>query len=100
MHDKIIPEIITDQNTAYSLSDLCRISGRDNEWISSLIDYEVIFSDMNGNLFSYHQLHITLKALRLQSDLELNTAGVALALQLIETIELQEKEIQRLKHLG
>ncbi len=99
MSDEINLEIITSQSSVYSLDDLCRLAGKNSDWIGSLLEYDVIVSDVNGNKFSYHQLHITLKALRLQTDLELNTAGVALALQLIDTIEQQDQELRRLRHL-
>lgn len=99
MSDEISLEIITSLSTAYSIDDLCRLAGKDSDWITALLDYEIIVSDLDGNKFSYHRLDITFKALRLQNDLELNIAGIALALQLIDEIDRQRQKIEKLRRI-
>ena len=82
----------------YTIEELCTVSNLDEEWVRQLEDYEIIHAESDTQRYNISQLRTLMKAYRLQRDLELNTAGVALALQLLETIEQQELELKRLRH--
>lgn len=73
-----------------TLAELSRICGVDERHIGELVDEGVISVVEIGTVewrFSGTALRRTRLALRLERDLELNLAGVALALDLMEEVE-------------
>lgn len=82
--------IVLDENTEVSLNDLCRACSSSAEWVIELVSEGVL------EPISYQQTHwrftgVSLQkaqtAARLQRDLGINTAGIALALELLDEIE-------------
>lgn len=83
-----IGELLDDQ-VEYSLSELCDVANCRQEWIRRLVDEGIIEprNDNNENLvFSASCLKKIYSAMRLEHDLGINIAGVALALELIDEI--------------
>ena len=89
-------EIVSDRR--YSLTELCEICRLESTFVVDMIDYDVITPvTPAGELFNHTQLTRVMKAWRLQRDLDLNSPGIALAMQLLEQIEVQERELKLLR---
>ena len=88
-------------NKVYSLTQVCDICSLERSIVLEFIDYDVIRSDSENDLyFAQSQLDRLLKGIRLKRDLELNHAGVALALDLLETIDELKLEVSKLRKLS
>lgn len=95
--DEII--IIADytQPTSLTLNELCEICHISPDFIHHLVEYEIIQPE--GNLpkewvFGLNELKRVKKVLRLQRDLEVNLAGVAVVLDLLDQLENLHSEIE------
>jgi chaperone modulatory protein CbpM len=80
---------ILEEQTRLSLADLCRACAVDAERIIELVDAGVL--EARGReparwIFAGASLHRARKALRLQRDLDIDLAGAALALELLDEI--------------
>ena len=82
--------ILLDEHTEVTLNDLCRACSSSAEWVIELVSEGIV------EPISYQQTHwrftgVSLQkaqtAARLQRDLGINTAGIALALELLDEIE-------------
>lgn len=94
--EAIIAEALALEHT-FAREEICRICSVDPHRFQEYLDYEVISPcDRSGQRFDPTQLSRIRRARRLQRDFELNTAGVALALQLLETVSRLEAEVTRL----
>lgn len=74
----------------FTQDDLCEKFGFSSDFIQTLIEYDVIYpqkNHINELIFDAIQLNRIQAALRLQRDLELNLAGVALALDLLDQLQ-------------
>lgn len=90
-------EVIGSDKT-YSLTQVCEICSLEQSVVLNYVEYDVIRpSAFNKLYFSQSAVDRLLKAFRLQRDLELNHAGVALALDLLDTIDELKLELSRLK---
>jgi len=90
MKDKILTGTLLDEQTELSLNDLCKACSSSADWIIELVDYgalEPIGSEQLNWRFSVTSLQRARTAMRLQRDLEINLAGVALALDLLDEIK-------------
>ncbi len=80
-----------------TLAQLCRALDTHADWIISLVE-ESIIEPQGENItlwrFSGASLIRARSALRLQRDLGLNLAGIALALDLIEELESLRTQLQ------
>ena len=92
--------IVLDEQAELTLSDLCRACCQHAEWIVQLVD-EGILEPSGRNpaqwRFSGTSLQKAHIAMRLQRDLEINLAGVALALDLMDEIESLRAVVCRLQ---
>ena len=91
MNDKPISGTVLDEEAELTLSDLCRVCGSHAEWVIELVDEGILTptSETGTQLrFSGASLTIVSTAMRLKTDLGLNLAGVALALDLMVEIDL------------
>lgn len=81
-----------------SLEELIEICHISPEFIDELIAFGVV--DPHGNAFDMSQLERIQKAQRLQRDLEVNLAGVAVVLDLLDDLEAMRARLAFLeKHL-
>jgi chaperone modulatory protein CbpM len=74
-----------------TLEELCELLQVDTAMINTLIEFEIIHPEVDARqqwLFDEIQLHRVQTALRLQHDLEVNLAGVALVLDLLEELKV------------
>jgi len=81
---------ILEEQTRLTLADLCRACAVHAERIIELVDAGVL--EPQGReparwIFAGTSLHRARKALRLQRDLDIDLAGAALALELMDEIE-------------
>jgi len=81
---------ILEEQTQLTLTDLCRACAVHDEQIIALVDVGVL--EPQGRepdhwRFGGASLHRARRALRLQHDLDIDLAGAALALELLEEID-------------
>ena len=105
MNQKILDGILLDEHAELTLNDLCRACSSSAEWIIELVE-EGALEPIGVKSVSYQQtqwrfpansLQRARRAMRLQRDLGINLAGVALALDLLDEIDALES---RLRGLG
>ncbi len=100
MNTKVLSGIVLDEEAVLSLGDLCYACSRHAEWIVELVD-EGILQPTGRNQDQWHFPGTSLQrahtAMRLQQDLQINLAGVALALDLLDEIESLRALICRLE---
>ncbi len=92
--------LVITEETELSLEDLCRVCVARSEQIVALVD-EGILQPRGPAPAAWRFRGIALarasRALRLQRDLQLNLAGVALALDLLDEIEALRAELRHLE---
>jgi len=100
MKTELLTGIVLDEQAELSMSDLCRACCQHAEWIVQLVD-EGILEPAGRNpaqwRFPGASLHRAHTAMRLQRDLDINLAGVALALDLMDEIESLQALLCRLE---
>jgi len=84
-----------------SFEELCLSANMDEAMVLEWVEYQVIQPD-TGNapeewLFSAAAVNVLKKALRLQRDLQLDLADVAMVVKLLEENEALQEENARLK---
>ncbi len=97
MPTEILSGVLIDEQTLISLGELCRACSRHAEWVIELVDEGVL--EPRGPSpeqwqFTAGALKRALIAARLQRDLGINLAGVALALDLLGEIETLRARLQ------
>jgi chaperone modulatory protein CbpM len=86
-----MPAIIEEENL--TIEQLCQASGAHAEWIISLVEESIIEpspyqrNEITAWRFSGASLRRVRMALRLERDLGVNIAGIALALDLMEELD-------------
>ena len=100
MKTELLSGIVLDEQAELTLGDLCRACCQHAEWIVQLVD-EGILEPAGHNpaqwRFSGTSLQKAHIAMRLQQDLDINLAGVALALDLMDEIESLQAVVCRLQ---
>lgn len=90
--DNSLPQLavcILEEHTQLTLADLCRACAVQAEQVIELVDVGVLEPqgrEPAGWIFVGTSLHRARTALRLQRDLDMDIAGVALALELLDEI--------------
>lgn len=98
MTSKTLKGILLDEQAELSLQDLCHACSTSTEWVIELVDegvLEPIGHEQEHWRFSGPSLLRARAALRMQQDLQINLAGVALALELMEEIEAMRERLRR-----
>jgi chaperone modulatory protein CbpM len=83
-----------------TLSELCRFCDADDAWIADLVDHGVLEPrGRSTEEWTFRAVHIARakKARRLNRDLGVNTAGVALILDLLEERDALRRQLARLE---
>jgi chaperone modulatory protein CbpM len=84
-----------------TLGQLCRVCGVHADWVISLVEEGIIEPDgreIHLWRFTGANLVRVRSALRLQSDLGVNLAGVGLALDLIDELENLRSQLETVRH--
>jgi chaperone modulatory protein CbpM len=100
MTSKTLTGILLDEQAELSLHDLCHACSTSTEWVIELVDegvLEPIGHEQSHWRFSGPSLLRARAAMRMQHDLQINLAGVALALDLIEEIEAMRERLRRVE---
>lgn len=95
--------LILEDQTELSLDDLCRACAAQAERIVELVDEGLLTPAGTAPgewRFTGVHLHRARVALRLESDLGVNLAGAALALELLDELDTLRKRVQRLEASG
>lgn len=96
----ILTGIIVEDTIEFTLGELSRACGKPAEWILALVEEGVIEplgTEQTQWHFHGHCLRRVRIVERLQSDLGLNLAGAALALELLEEVETLRNRIAALE---
>ncbi len=95
---KILTGTVVDREVVFSLDDLCRLCAADTAVIVELVE-EGILPPIVGTApawaFEGAALSRARRALRLHRDLQINLAGVALALDLMDEIDMLRRRLRR-----
>ncbi|UOA09936.1 chaperone modulator CbpM [Methylobacter sp. S3L5C] len=90
------------EDDSLTLAQLCRACDVHADWVISIVEESIIEPQgENSRLwrFSGASMSRARAALRLQRDLGINLAGIALALDLLEELESLRKQITSLEHV-
>ena len=93
--------IVLDEDSALSLADLSRACHVRVEWIVELVDEGILEPRGESTArwqFAGTSLRRARTVRRLQRDLDINLAGAALALQLMDEIESLRTRLHRVGH--
>ena len=100
MNQKTVSGILLDEHLELSLNDLCRACSSSAEWVIELVEegaLEPIGQEQSGWRFTGNSLCRAQTAMRLQRDLGINLAGIALALDLLDEIEAMRTQLRQLE---
>ena len=99
--DPSIPPVeLIDEHTTFTLADLCRSCAVEAELIEALVEQGILEpSGRRGRhwCFPASSLRRTRITLHLQRDLGVNLAGAALALDLLERVEVLDARLRALR---
>jgi len=98
MTQKTLSGILLDEQTELTLNDLCRACSSSAEWIIELVEegvLEPVGYQQTQWRFSGISLQKVRTAMRLQQDLGINLAGIALALDLLDEINTLQARLCR-----
>jgi chaperone modulatory protein CbpM len=94
--DQALPGAIFEESALLTVKDLSRMCAVEERHIVEFVE-EGVLSVVEMNAAEWHFTGTALRrarlALRLERDLEINLAGVALALELIEELERLRREL-------
>jgi len=96
VEQSILTGVIVEETTVFTLGELSRACGKPAEWILALVEegvIEPVGDEQNQWQFRGHCLRRVRIVQRLESDLGLNLAGAALALDLLEEVEALRSRI-------
>lgn len=88
---------LVEPDTVLTLTELCETCQVEAEWIAELVEHgalDPIIHKTSDWSFSHVTLIRVAKAKRLERDLNLNTPGIALALDLLEEIEALRTQLK------
>jgi chaperone modulatory protein CbpM len=91
--------LIVEEQVEFTLSELCRATGTSEDQLALWIDQGAIepkhASESEGLRFDGVSLRRVRTARRLARDLEINAAGIALVLDLLDEIEVLRAQLLR-----
>ena len=95
--DRVLSGSLFDESARLSIGDLSRMCAVDERHIVEFVE-EGVLTTVEVNTTEWHFSGAALRrarlALRLERDLELNLAGVALALELMDELENLRRELK------
>lgn len=99
-HTALFTDIIVYDEQLVSLTELCRNHALSAEQLLTMVEYGIIepLDDQSSHIQWQFTGHCSLRvqrALRLQHDLEVNIAGAALAIELLDEIQALKDRLSR-----
>jgi chaperone modulatory protein CbpM len=100
MGKKKLPEGLLNEENVFSLSEFSALCNAKELYITKMVEMGILEPEgrINNWRFSIFHLHRFKKARRLQTDLKLNLAGVALSLELLDELQQLREDIQNLEY--
>ncbi|MFT5521192.1 MAG: chaperone modulatory protein CbpM [Enterobacterales bacterium] len=107
MTEVILHGVLLDEEAEFSFDELCSVCSISTEWVIALVEvgaldpvnYQQISIEQQTQwIFSAKCMKRAHTARKLQRDLGVNQAGVALVLDLLEEIEALESKLQQLNN--
>lgn len=98
MSEKVLNGTLLDEQVTLSMSDLCLACSCRTEWVLELVSEGILEPQTRERdewYFSGDSLPVALTAQRLERDLGVNIAGVALVLELLDEIRLLRARLHR-----
>lgn len=98
MTPKTLTGVLLDECTELSVGEICRACSGSTSWVIELVEegvLEPVGEEQATWRFSAVSLQKARIARRLQQDLAINTAGIALALDLMEEMEALRARLSR-----
>ncbi len=98
--EAVIAELL-DEGQDYGLKEVCEVCGVHAEYVVEMVEAGIVepLGDRPATWrFSALSVMRSRKALRLQRDLEINFAGLAVALDLLDEVETLRHEVTSLRH--
>lgn len=94
--------VVLEHSGPFSLEELCEVLGLPREWVIELVEHGVI--EPQGReperwRFSGAAVGRTRRAVRLQQDLDLDMAGLSLALELLDEVRRLRRRVRDLETL-
>jgi chaperone modulatory protein CbpM len=102
MTKKILSGTLLDEQVHFSLTEFCQACSSGAEWVIELVEEGILEpSGAESSRWSFpgDSLSKAQMARRLQHDLEINLAGVALVLDLLDEIEVLRSRISENEYL-
>jgi len=100
MAARIVNGVLLDDEMVFTLGEISRACTRHAEWIVELVDEGILEPqgvEQKSWRFTSNNLIRARKTMRLQSDLHVNLAGAALALDLMEQMDIMRARLHRLE---
>lgn len=97
---KVVNGTLLEESEELSLAELSRVSGQTREWLILLVEEGVIepcSTEAENWRFTRHCLQRVRIVQRLESDLGVNLAGAALAVELLEELDALRRRIEHLE---
>lgn len=98
MSENVLNGTLLDEQVTLSMSDLCLACSCRTEWVLELVSEGILEPQTRERdewYFSGDSLPVVLTAQRLERDLGVNIAGVALVLELLDEIKLLRARLHR-----
>jgi len=92
--------VLEEETATLSMAQLCRACGVHAELITEYVEYGILEPQgrkMTAWQFPAISLRRTQRALRLQHDLNINAAGIALALELLDEVSALRAQLAALQ---
>ena len=102
MSEKPVTATLLDETIEISLGELCRTCDTHAEWIIELVGEGILVPSGDAPQewrFAASSMQLVRTAKRLQADLGVNLAGIALALDLLTEVERLSARVERLSGL-
>jgi chaperone modulatory protein CbpM len=100
MESKVLDAVWLNESGSCTLIHLAEVSGLDSAELQMLIDsgtLKPLAETGSGPAFATGAMQAARTARRLRDDFELNPGGLALAMRLLERVEVLERELERLR---
>lgn len=98
MAQKVLTGVLLDEQVEFSLIEISEACSASAEWVIRLVD-EGVLEPVDPHQPQWRFSGISLQkahaAMRLQQDLDINIAGVALVLDLMEEVEALRQRLRR-----
>lgn len=87
----VVTELLIDEQPSLTLDELCSVCNVTSEFINDLIEFGVLEDTQEFNAMHLRRVQ---RVLRLQQDLEVNLAGAAVILDLMDEVEEMRQRLQ------